>query len=574
LWGSSITLLEPPEKRGEIEGILKRLVAGERITGVETVRLRKDGTHADVLLNISPIRGESGRIIAAWSIAHDLGRRRADEAALRRSEESYRHLFERHPAPMWLFDAKTLRFLEVNDAAVHLYGWSREEFLAMTIDEIRPPEDVPRLHEDLAEEISAPAVWRHRRKDGSLMDVEVRGRQVDFAGRSARLALLHDVTELRRLEDELRQTQKMDAIGRLAGGVAHDFNNLLVVIRGYSASLLKQLSGEQLESVRLIDTAAERASEFTRQLLTFSRQQVLTPEPLELNDVVTQTLALLGRTLREDIVVITDLAADAGAIVADRSELTKAILNLAINARDAMPDGGRLHVRTERVDFIEQLDERRIPPGSYVLLQITDSGLGMDEATRLRAFDPFYTTKPEGTGLGLASVYGLVKQSGGYIWLYSEPGAGTSFKLYFQASDATLRKATQEARPESVQGNGELILVAEDADMVRDLVTSTLTSHGYEVLAAARAEQALALAEQAENRIVLLLTDVVMPGMNGRELADQLLARNPDLKVLFTSGYPADLIVRDGIADESAAFIEKPFLPDQLVRKVRQILDH
>jgi PAS domain S-box-containing protein len=346
--------------------------------------------------------------------------------------------------------------MTVNEAAIVSYGYSREDFLAMTIEDIRPDEDVAALAEATADDdrtFVQGRVWRHRKRDGSLIDVEVSSNALEFEGRPARLVLAQDVTEQRRLEEQLRQAQKMEAIGRLAGGIAHDFNNLLLVIRGYSSMLLPRLSGDDLECVTQIDDAAERASGFTQQLLAFSRQQVVRLEVTDLNTVVLETLRLLERTLGEDINVVIDLDPRMSVVV-DRSQLTQAVLNLAINARDAMPAGGTLRIRTSNVTLGEAYATVRpdVLPGPYALLQVTDSGFGMDEATRHHAFDPFFTTKDDGTGLGLATVYGIVKQSGGHIWLYTEPGVGTTFKLYFPATTEPAVPANIELEPESLDG--------------------------------------------------------------------------------------------------------------------------
>jgi PAS domain S-box-containing protein len=573
--GRSIELLEPEERRGEIAGVLDRLAAGERIRDLETVRVAKDGTHVDILLTISPIV-IGGAIVGASAISHDLTTRKAAEALVRQSEETYRRLFELHPEPMHVYDLESLRILAVNAAMVESYGWTREEFLDMSLDDIWRPEDREGMRRAIAETVPGASVpaheSRHVRKDGSVIVVAVSACATSFDGRAARLVQSQDITERRRLEEELRQSQKMDAIGRLAGGIAHDFNNLLVVIRGNSHLLLKQVEGKSRDYVEQIDAAADRASQFTRELLTFSRLQVLQLEPVDVNGAVTGTLTLLRRALGEDVKIELDLDPQAGAVLVDRSELAKAILNLAINARDAMPQGGTLAFRTAAVELGEGAGGGDLPAGRYVLLQTTDSGVGMDEDTQARAFDPFFTTKDDGTGLGLSSVYGLVKQSGGHIWLYSEPGLGTTFKLYLPVTEAEPAPAARPAAVESLDGS-ELILVVEDADMVRDLVTATLESYGYEVIAVANAEDALDVAHGLDRKIDLLLTDVVMPGLNGRELADRLRAERPGLNVLFTSGYPADTVLRLGIADASAAFIEKPYLPDQLAATIRAILD-
>ena len=576
--GRSIEILEPEEKSGEIHELLARLQQGERIEHYKTARRAKNGDLVRVSLTISPIHDDEGEIVGASSTARDIGERLRAEAAVRQSEENYRQLFEAHPEPMWVFDAESLRFLAVNQAAVVSYGYTRSEFLGMTIKRIRPAEDeaaLERAVEDAGRGYVDASVWRHRKKDGSLIDVVVTSNTLEFNGRPARLVLARDVTDQRRLAEHVQQSQKMEAIGRLAGGIAHDFNNLLLVIRGYCAFLLKRLESEELRSsAQQIESAAQRAGEFTQQLLAFSRQQVLHLAVTDVNEVVEETLRLLERTLGTDLEVTVDLDPGAGSIVIDRSQLTQAVLNLAINARQAMPDGGTLSIRTGTVEFDAGYATEHVvvEPGTYALLQITDNGPGMDEETRERAFEPFFTTKEDGTGLGLATVYGLVKQTGGYIWLYSELGFGTTFKLYFPRTAGPVPAAPPAEEPLSLEGS-ETVLVVEDAEMVRTLVATTLESYGYKVIAAAGGAEAIELAENTDQPIDLVLTDVVMPGMNGRELAEHLRAKDPSLRVLFTSGYPADSIIRHGIADESAAFIEKPYLPEELALKVRDTLE-
>jgi PAS domain S-box-containing protein len=570
--GESIDILAPPERRSEIAGILARIRAGERIERLQTVRVHRDGTEIEVVLTISPILDAEGRVVGASTVARDIRDQLAAAAALRQSEENYRILFEWHPAAMFVYDAASFRFLAVNEAMVESYGWTRDEFLAMTIDEIWPPEDREDLRSLVSEFAPGPVFSneiRHVRKDGTPLIIFASGRSVRFEGRSARLVLAQDVTTQRWLEGELRQTQKMDAIGRLAGGIAHDFNNLLVVIRGNSDLLLRRLEGEQRACVEHIETAAERASELTRQLLSFGRQRVLRIEPVDLNEIVTETLALLQRSLGEDVVIAADLEPDLGSVLADRSELSNAILNLAINARDAMPDGGTLEIQSSAADVAEGERREELPPGRYVLLRITDSGVGMDEETRSHAFDPYFTTKQEGTGLGLAAVYGVVRQSGGHIRFSTERGRGTTFNLYFPVTDDA--PAVVPAAGAGPYEGDEVILIVDG--VLRGVVASTLQSYGYEVLAARGAEGALALVDSTEPHLDLLLTDVVMPGMNGRELADRLLQRRPGLKVLFTSAYPADILRLGIAADSAAAFIEKPFLSEELARAVREVLD-
>jgi PAS domain S-box-containing protein len=578
--GRSVAVLMPPDRVGELPGILERLAGGTAIQGMETVRVRKDGGELDVSLTMSPIKDRDGTVIGASTIARDIGARMQAEHALRRSEESYRQLFERHPGPMWLWDPATLRFLAVNEAAVENYGYTAEEFRSMTILDLVVDDEREALRE-LVDTVGpgrvAAGLWRHRRKDGSIVDVQVSSSSLEFEGSPARLVLAQDITEQRQAEEQLRQAEKMDAIGSLAGGIAHDFNNILMVIRACGALLLRRIEDEELRAdVVQIDNAAQRAAELTHQLLAFSRQQVLRPETTSLNLVVEETLVLLDRVIGEDIEIVCELDPQLESTVVDRTQLGQVIMNLAVNARDAMSDGGLIKICTANVTLDEAFaaEHPDVAPGRYALLEVADSGEGMDEDTRLRVFDPFYTTKKAGTGLGLATVCGIVKQSGGHVSLHSEPGIGTTFRIYFPRVSAPLGTLVSSANGNlgSLEG-AETILVVEDEEEVLPLIAGALRSYGYRVLEAANGPEAIDVAAQERGSIDLLLSDVVMPGMNGRELSERLLLSRPTLKVLFTSGYPADTIVRHGIEHATTAYLEKPYLPDELARKVRDVLD-
>ncbi len=570
--GRSVSMLLPSDRPHELEEILARVRAGERIVHYETRRRRRDGSEVDVSVTVSPIHDRDGRVIGASSIARDIGE-------LRRAEAQYRRLFERHPSPMWIFDVETLRFLAVNDAAVAAYGWSGEEFLAMTIADIRPEEDVEALRRDVANEgrPGPTGVWRHLHRDGSEHEVAVVSSAVAFDGRDARLVLAHDVTEQRRLERQLAQAEKIEAVGALAAGVAHDFNNVLMVIRACSALLLKQLTDEeQRRDAAQIDEAAQRGAELTRQLLAFSKQQVLRPELTDVNVVVHQTLELLERVIGEDVEIALGLAAELPPIVVDRGQLGQVIVNLAVNARDAMPDGGTLSLSTAEVELDEgyAFAHAGVVPGAYVCLQVTDSGMGMSEDTREHVFDPFFTTKETGTGLGLSSVHGIVRQSGGHIWLYTEPGIGTTFRLYFPVAvgaEAAVHVPPAAERP-SARGD-EAILFVEDEETVRVIVAETLRSYGYAVLEAGGGAEAIRVAGEHRGAVDLLLTDVVMPGMDGRELAARLTAEHEGLAVVYTSGYPADSVTRSSIGESRAAYVQKPYDPAELAATVRSVLD-
>ncbi|MGH7171399.1 MAG: HDOD domain-containing protein [Gemmataceae bacterium] len=395
--------------------------------------------------------------------------------------------------------------------------------------------------------------------------------------------LLHQSeAALRRSEEQLRQAQKMEAIGQLAGGVAHDFNNLLTIISGYSDLLLNGILGPQdsaREAVTEIRKAAERATTLTRQLLAFSRRQVLNPQVLVLNSVIQDMDKMLRRLIGEDVQLASLLAANLDAVKADPGQIEQVLLNLAVNARDAMPQGGRLTLETANVVLDETYTRSHpgIQPGPFVMLAVTDSGCGMDEATQARIFEPFFTTKGagKGTGLGLATVYGIVKQSGGSIYVYSEVGRGTSFKVYLPRTEETSIAHLRPAgpTPPARAGGQETLLIVEDDDSVRALTRTVLRGHSYNVIEAVDAEEALRWVEEHPQPIHLLVTDVVMPGMSGRALAERLSASRPELKVLYVSGYTDDAVVRHGLLEAEIAFLQKPFTPDALARKVRELLD-
>ena len=502
-------------------------------------------------------------------------------AALRASEEQYRALFENTPYPMWVFDLETHRLLAVNGAAIAHYGYRREEFLTLKIEDLRPPEDIPALEQHLATKEAGyhtTGPWRHRKKDGTLIEVQTSGHEITFAGRRAELVVIDDVTERKRLEEQFRQAQKMEAVGRLAAGVAHDFNNLLTAILGTTDLMIEDLPADDPDREGLLDIrgAAERAAVLTRQLLTFSRQQVVSPRMLRLNELITDLVKLLRRLLGEDVTIASALAPDCGAVKADPGQLEQVLVNLAVNARDAMPNGGRLTIETRNVDLDADYPTERvmIPAGRYVMLAVTDNGTGMDAQTNARIFEPFFTTKPvgKGTGLGLATVYGVVQQTGGYIWLYSELGHGTSFKIYLPRVDADGPQPAEEEQRASALDGSETVLVAEDEEAVRLIIAKALEARGYRVLSARDGSEALELAA-GHGGIDLLVTDVVMPDMNGRELSRCLTEARPNLRTLYLSGYTDDAMLHRGVLQEGVAFLQKPFSLGALARKVRDVIE-
>ena len=382
-----------------------------------------------------------------------------------------------------------------------------------------------------------------------------------------------------RSEEQLRQSQKLEAIGRLAGGIAHDFNNLLTVILSYSDMLLHDLPSDDPRHAEItqIQRAGTRAADLTRQLLAFSRQQVLDPSNLDVNEVLTSVSNILSRVVGEDVEVKMQLGSGIGSVRADRSQIEQVIMNLVVNSRDAMPDGGRITIRTESVDLNEGLagSHLEVSAGSYVMITVSDTGVGMDRETQERVFEPFFTTKErgKGTGLGLSTAFGIVKQSGGSIWLYSEPGAGTTFKIYLPRVRAAADVAVRPGAAVELPRGTETVLLVEDEEQVRTVAGSILRRAGYTVLQAASPGEAIAIAQRAEVPIDLLVSDVIMPKMNGRQMAERILSAQPSIKVLFMSGYTDDVILHHGVLDGGVAFLQKPLTRESLTRRVRQVLD-
>ena len=501
------------------------------------------------------------------------------EEALKESEEGFHRLFDCNPHPTWVFDVETLRFLEVNEAAIEHYGYSRDEFVGMRITEIRQPQEVPLVEEAVAvpkDGLRHFGTWVHRTKDGRLITVDVAAHDLDFRGHRGRLVVAHDITEQQELQAQLQQSQKMDAIGRLAGGVAHDFNNLLGVIIGYGERLLRRLPSEERREISEVLKAAEHAASLTRQLLTFSRRQVLKPRVLDLNTIVGELDGMLRRIIGEDVDLVTALHDGLGHVKADPGQIQQVVMNLAVNARDAMPRGGRLTIETGNAELDESYGSVHLAvrPGRYVVLAVTDTGIGMDAATQARIFEPFFTTKEagKGTGLGLSTVFGIVKQSEGNIWVYSEPQRGTTFKIYLPRVDEVV-EPEMLAEVGVTSGGSETILLVEDSDSLRELGREILEEHGYTVIEASSGSAALQALERHTGSLDLILTDLVMSGMSGRELADHISRMRPGMKVLFMSGYTDDALGHHGDLESGTAFVEKPFTIDGLLRKVRDVLD-
>ena len=545
----------------------------------------KGGSFYWVATTIVPFLAEDGKPRQYIAIRVDITERKRVEEALQRSEARVRRLVESNIVGIGIgtLDGK---LLNGNDAFLNILGYSREEILSgvLSWDKITPPE-YNGVDQQAVEQLRntgiAPA-WEKEfiRKDGSRVAVLIGivTLATEQGGMEA-VSFVVDISERKQLEQQLRKAQKMEAIGQLAGGIAHDFNNLLTVIIGYSEFLLGRtgLDGKVHSYCEEIMKAGNRAASLTRQLLAFSRQQVLAPTVLNLNTVVVETEKMLRRLIGEDIKLRTALDPTLGSVKVDPGQVEQIIMNLAVNARDAMPGGGKLVIETSNTDLDDEYAAHHPPfiAGRYVLLAVTDTGIGMDEETKTHIFEPFFTTKEigKGTGLGLSTVYGVVKQSGGYIWVYSELGHGSVFKIYLPRVDQPVQRSQpSELAPEIHRGT-ETVLLVEDEESVRTLTRSLLEEGGYTVIEASSGTHALEVAGRYSGPIHLLLTDVVMPGMNGRELAQKMIANYPAVKVIYTSGYTGSFSSHEDLFDPGAILIQKPFSRTTLLRKVHDALD-
>ena len=548
---------------------------------IEITALSRDGREFPIELAISPAKlGEEWTFSA---FIRDLTERKKSEEALRLGVERYRELFEDVPVGIYRSTPEG-RLIDVNPAMISMLGYPDRESLLAT--------PATSLYVDPADRLR----WTTQMTgDGVVLDFDVRMRRADGAAIWARdtthvkrapdgTALLYegvleDITERRLLESQLSQTSKMEAVGQLAGGVAHDFNNLLTVIMSYGAMLLDRgdLTDSTREDVREITAAADRAAGLTRQLLAFSRQQVMQPRFMNINAIIGDLEKMLRRVIGEDVELQISLDPAIATINADPGQLEQVLMNLVVNARDAMPAGGRLSISTSNSELSAETaaGTLRAADGDYVMLAVSDTGTGMTAEVQQRLFDPFFTTKEHGrgTGLGLSTVYGIVKQSDGEIYVYSELGQGSTFKIYFPRFTSSIVPSRDEVRPKEVPRGEESVLVVEDDSNLRGLAARVLRNCGYTVYVAGGGVEALTIALDPETLIDAVVTDVVMPGMNGRELVERLIESRPGMRSLLMSGYTDDDILRRGVLHGETAFLQKPFTPEQLARKVRGVLD-
>ena len=557
---------------------------------------RKDGTIFPVELRSILLRDASGQPSGMWAIIRDITERKRAEAAMRESEEEFRLLFESNRDALMLMAPPTYKFTRANHAALAMFKVPTEAQFTMLGPWDLSPERQPggRLSVELANEMNEIAlregshlfVWMHHRLDGKAFPAEVLLNRFVMKGQVFLQATVRDITlrmraaeEKERLEEQFRQSQKMESVGRLAGGVAHDFNNMLSIIMGYSELALKglQASDSLYKDIQEIRNAGQRSADLTRQLLAFARKQTIAPRILDINDSIAGMLKMLGRLIGEDIELLWKPATNLRPVLMDPAQLDQILANLAVNARDAISGVGQMTIETSNAQFDEAYCQANIDsvPGHYVLLAVSDNGCGMDNETRAQIFEPFFTTKPQGqgTGLGLATVYGIVKQNNGFITVHSKPGHGTTFKIHLPRHETEAMPSDVASESSKAPKGSETVLLVEDEKALLKLTRKMLKQLGYTVLSADSPIKALQLTEEYPGIIHLLITDVVMPSMSGRDLQLRLCALRPSIKCLFVSGYTTDVIAHQGILDEGVQFLQKPFAIKTLATKVRETLE-
>jgi len=592
--GRYVSDFRPEALDDHIEKVYQELVTNGSVR-FESQFIKKDGCVMDVDVSASIFDAKQGlgqaivRDISDRKLLEETQRQIQEELeqrveartmAFQESEDRFQTLIENAADALFVHDMNG-RFLLVNQQACEGLGYRREELLNLTVAEVDvhfKQEMLELLWSSLADDQSKIIEGIHRRKDGSEFPVEVRVGRLMFDGEWAVLGIARDVTGRKRLEAQLMQSQKMEAVGKLAGGVAHDFNNLLTVINGYSEQVLVRLDVESESYVQLREVlrAGQRAAALTDQLLAFSRRQMLQPKVLDLNLLVADMLKMLHRLIGEDVALVATLGAGSGFVKADPHQLEQVIMNLVVNARDAMPQGGELRVETADVNVDVALAQKHedLSPGKYVTVMVQDTGCGIDDDAMRHIFEPFFTTKAqgEGTGLGLAMVYGIVAQSGGCVTVESQVGRGTRFVIYLPLHTDILADESNDGA-QVLLGGDETILLVEDEEIVRGFVQYLLESWGYEVLVAEDGKKACEIFDAQEGKVDLVLTDVIMPDMGGQILTERLKARQENLKIVFMSGYTHDFIGRHGALDMEIDFIQKPFTKEDLAEKLRQALD-
>jgi two-component system cell cycle sensor histidine kinase/response regulator CckA len=586
--GASIFRLIPEELHESERQLLEQIRRGEWVQFSEAERIRKDGRRIFIALSVSPIRNELGQVIGASSIKRDVTERREAQQALAQSQERLQLALRAARMGTWHWDLGT-GLLTWDEGVYQLYGLDAQQPVTrheQFLERVHPDEQFrvrDAFQRALTETGMVDCEFRIVRPNGKVRWLADQGRLVrnPDGTPSYMTGVCLDVTDRKSVEERLRQAQRMDSVGQLAGGIAHEANNMMSVVLGCADYVLQRsdLPEPVRQDVDQIWRAAKRTAGITQQLLAFSRRQMLQPQVLDLNTTVRDLEPILARALGESRVVRMHLSPTLGHIRADPGQLEQVLVNLTLNARDAMGEGGRLTIETMNVVLDETYAGSKpvmtLEPGEYAALVVTDTGHGMDGPTLARIFEPFFTTKPvgQGTGLGLSTVYGIVKQSGGFIWAYSEPGLGTTFKLYFPLVPTIDGAATTTQPPAPLGRPDELVLVAEDEPMVRGIIARTLRECGYPVVEAGNGKEALKLLEIETRPVRLVIADVVMPDMGGREMASHIAQRWPQVPVLFTSGYTGMDVVRRGLLEEGREFLQKPLVPETLARKVREMMD-
>jgi two-component system cell cycle sensor histidine kinase/response regulator CckA len=580
--GRSVYTLIPAELHGSEHEALGRVARGEPVEFSEAERIRSDGRRIFIDLSVSPIRDSSGQVVGASSIKRDITEQRRIRAALAAESARSKDLAQALDASQAMVRDLDGRIRYWSSGSARLYGWSAAEAVGQISHELLHTE-FPRPLDEIRAALLDRGQW-----EGELVQATRDGRALHVASqwllrreegeRQAVIEVNTDVSARRQAEERVRQSERMEVVGQLAGGVAHEANNQMTVVMGAADFLLRRRDLPDLvrKDIQQIRAAAERTASVTAQLLAFSRRQVLQPQVLDLDEVARELDGVLRRALGERSTLVFQLRGKPGRVKADPGQLAQVLLNLALNAKDAMPLGGRFTIETDVVElterYVQQHEGVGIRPGHYALLTVSDTGHGMAPETIRHIFEPFFTTKEigKGTGLGLATVYGIVKQSGGYIWAYSEPGQGTTFKIYLPVSDGTA--ATVPDSPAPARARGELVLLVEDEAPVREMTSRALQRHGYAVVEASGANDALKVIERSDSTLHLLITDVVMPGMDGPELARLATRLRPGLPVLFMSGYTDDEVIRRGLLDAGQPFLQKPFSPEVLIQRVADLL--
>ncbi|MGY3549749.1 PAS domain S-box-containing protein [Bradyrhizobium sp. USDA 4472] len=577
--GQSIEMIVPQDRKAEVRSILNRVSNNETIAQQETVRVRKDGRPIDLVLNISPLKSVSGEIIGVSKIAHDITEEKQSREKLRREIEERQRIFETSQDLILVTDGFG-NFIQVSPSVKEILGFTPEDMIGHSATEFIHPDDLERTREEMRAarrgHIKRSFEARYYHYDGHEVTLNWMGTWSEPVKRHFFIG--RDLTDKQAAEAQLRQVQKMDSIGHLTGGVAHDFNNVLTVITGTIGILADAVADrpELAAITKLIDDAAERGAQLTKHLLAFARKQPLQPREIDVNALILEATKLLHPTLGEQITIMPQLTEDAWPALVDPGQLSTAILNLALNARDAMPDGGTLVLETRNIFLDDGYASMNVDvvAGKYVMIAVSDTGSGIPAALLDRVFDPFFTTKEvgKGTGLGLSMVFGFVKQSGGHIKIYSEEGHGTSVKIYLPRSTGVQETEYEVLQNVPIAGGNEKILIVEDDALVRQYVVTQVKSLGYAALEAANAAEALDIID-ADEDIDLLFTDVIMPGnMNGRQLADEAARRRPELKTLFTSGYTENAIVHHGRLDSGVLLLAKPYRKSELARMLRTAL--